>query len=333
MFVALKCAGVKPGDQVLVNAFTLAPVPGAIEHAGAKAVFVECSDGYRMNLDDLERKADCGARVLLLSHMRGHIVDMERVRNICSKHNILLIEDCAHTLGARWNGTHSGRFGEIACFSLQTFKHINAGEGGTLTTDDEDIAAKAILYSGSYMLYDQNGARPQLEVFERHREQIPNYSLRMSELVAAVARPQIELLAERSARWKALYAILAERLDAIPHVSVPARPVEEDPVPSSIQFSMLDINATAIQAVLDRCRKLGVDIKWFGGSTPAGFTSTFEHWRYFAMSDPLPGTRAALAALCDMRIPLSLKDTDCHDIADIVADSIAAVETEGNRKG
>ena len=214
--------------------------------------------------------------------MRGHIVDMTRVQRICKDHGLLLIEDCAHTLGARWDGTPSGRFGDIACFSLQTFKHINAGEGGILVTDDEDIAAQAILYSGSYMLFAQNGARPPLEVFERHRDRIPNFSLRMNELVAAVARPQIDCLEDRARQWKALYAVLAERLAGIPGVRIPARPDAEDFVPSSIQFSLTGLESAAIDATLAHCGRHGVDIKWFGRATPTGFTSTAEHWRYLA---------------------------------------------------
>lgn len=322
MFVALKCAGVNAGDRVLVNAFTLAPVPGAIEHAGAEPVFIECSDGYRMDLDDLERRAACGARVLLMSHMRGHIADMDRASEICAGHDILLIEDCAHTLGASWNGKLSGSFGDIACFSLQTFKHINAGEGGILTTDDEDIAAKAILYSGSYMLYEQNGARPPLEVFERHKEHIPNFSLRMHEVTAAVARPQIKLLKERSAKWNTHYALLARLFTDIPHVEVPRRPDKEDFVPSSIQFSLTGLGPSKIEKCIDACKKRGVNIKWFGGSTPVGFTSTWEHWRYVENRQNLPETRRMLEALCDMRIPLTLTDEDCRVVADILADAV-----------
>ncbi len=322
MFVALKCAGVKAGDRVLVNAFTLAPVPGAIEHAGADPVFVECSDGYRMDLDDLERRADCGARVLLMSHMRGHIADMERVSRICADHGLLLIEDCAHTLGAKWNGKLSGSYGDIACFSLQTFKHINAGEGGILATDDADIAAQAILYSGSYMLFAQNGARPPLDVFERYKEHIPNFSMRMSELTAAVARPQIGLLKERSRQWNTLYAVLEDRFNRIPQVAVPARPDKEAFVPSSIQFSLTGLGSSEIESVIDTCRNQGVDIKWFGGATPVGFTSTWEHWRYVTHQQALPRTRHMLEALCDMRIPLSLTDHDCRVIAGLLADAI-----------
>ncbi len=142
MFVALRCAGVQPGDKVLSNCFTLAPVPGAIAHAGAQPVLVDCTDDLTLDLDDLAHKAAAsGARVLLLSHMRGHIADMDRVLALCRAHGLTLIEDCAHTMGAGWDGRLTGTFGVAGCFSLQSYKHANAGEGGLLVTDDADLAA------------------------------------------------------------------------------------------------------------------------------------------------------------------------------------------------
>ena len=153
MFVALKAAGVKPGDRVLTNSFTLAPVPGAIAHAQAEPVLVDVTDDDLIDLADLEHKiVASGARTLLLSHMRGHICDMDRLVALCSQHQVQLIEDCAHTMGAAWNGRAAGRWGLAGCFSLQSYKHVNAGEGGLLVCDDEDIAAQAVLMSGSYML-------------------------------------------------------------------------------------------------------------------------------------------------------------------------------------
>ena len=89
LYVALKCAGVTSGDLVLSNAFTLAPVPGAIEHAGAKPVFVECGQDFCVDLDDLERQAAATqAKYFLMSHMRGHIADMDRVVAICRRFGI-----------------------------------------------------------------------------------------------------------------------------------------------------------------------------------------------------------------------------------------------------
>ena len=135
MATALRAVGVKPGDKVLTNAFTLAPVPGSIASVGAEPVFVGVTEGLTIDLEDLQTKAD-QADVLLLSHMRGHICDMDRLMQICNAHNIHVVEDCAHTMGATWRGRLSGTDGVVGCYSTQTYKHLNSGEGGLLISDD-----------------------------------------------------------------------------------------------------------------------------------------------------------------------------------------------------
>lgn len=319
MFVALKSVGVGHGDKVLMNAFTLAPVPGAVEHAGAQPVFVEIDETYKINLNDLDKKAaSSGAKVLLLSHMRGHICDMEALMVIAKRHGLTVIEDCAHTMGAKWNGKFTGTFGAIGCFSLQSFKHANAGEGGLLVTDDPDIAAKAILYSGSYMLYAQHKARPGLEYFEKYRGRIPNFSLRMSNLTAAVGRPQIALLAERSAVWNDRYRRLAGGLGRIQNIRIPPRPPKEQYVMSSIQFSVKGRSAAEMERFLDACAARGVFVKWFGRAEPVGFTSVHEHWEYVMEKQNLPQSERVLREVCDMRIPLALPLDSCDTIVAVI---------------
>ena len=175
MTTALRAAGVQPGDPVLSNAFTLAPVPGAIAAVGAVPVYVGVTEDLTIDLDDLQIKAD-QASVLLLSHMRGHICDMDRLMAICDEAGIRVIEDCAHTMGASWNGTPSGRHGIAGCYSCQTYKHVNAGEGGFLVTDDADLAARAIMLSGSYMLFERHLAAPPPEAFTQVKYETPNIS-------------------------------------------------------------------------------------------------------------------------------------------------------------
>lgn len=318
MFLALKALGVKPGDKVLTSSFTLAPVPGAIAHAGASAVLVETRDDYTTDLGDLERKAaSSGARVFLLSHMRGHITDLNAVRDICDRHRIALVEDCAHTMGARWDGQHTGTFGRIGCYSTQTYKHINAGEGGLLVTNDDDVAAQVILMSGCYMMYDQHVLRPSAEVFERWRYLTPNFSMRMSNLAAALLRPQIALLPERGKHWRRIYDDLANAFAAASHVSLPLRDAREDFVPSSIQFS-LDLSPAQIEHFLTECASRGLYIKWFGLRVPTAFTSHFGHWHYLPEQSPMPQSQGVLCQLLDLRTPLSLTPEDCSLIGKIV---------------
>ena len=99
MQIALHACGVGQGDKVLTNAFTLSPVPGAIHAVGAKPVLVETTEDLVIDLDDLAAKADAsGAAWLLLSHMRGHLADMEALTALCEERGLTMIEDCAHTM-------------------------------------------------------------------------------------------------------------------------------------------------------------------------------------------------------------------------------------------
>ena len=321
MFIALKALGVKPGDKVLTSTFTLSPVPGAIAHAGAEAVLVEASSDYMTDMADLERKAaSSGAKVFLLSHMRGHIADLRAMRSVCDKYGIAIVEDCAHTMGAKWDGQHTGTWGRVGCYSAQTYKHINSGEGGLLVTDDDDVAAQAILMSGCYMMYDQHILKPAPEVFERWKYVTPNFSMRMSNLAASLLRPQIGQLADRGRRWNHIYSALAHELCKARYVSVPTRDTQEEFIASSIQFT-LDLTPPQIERFLKECSLRGLYIKWFGTAVPVAFTSNYEHWHYLQSIPDIPNSKAVLNQLMDLRTPLSLTDEDCVLIGQIVAAS------------
>ncbi|MFD1509028.1 DegT/DnrJ/EryC1/StrS family aminotransferase [Lacimonas salitolerans] len=320
---ALRALGVGHGDRVLTNAFTLAPVPGAIASVGAVPVFVGVTEGLVIDLDDLAAKAD-QADVLMLSHMRGHLADMDRLMEICDAAGIRVIEDCAHTMGARWRGRLSGTDGVIGCYSTQTYKHLNSGEGGLLVTDDAQVMARAVMLSGSYMLYGRHLAAPGPEAFDEVRYETPNVSGRMDHLRAAILRPQLARLAAQCDRWNARYRAVEEGVRDTPGLTVVDRPEDEYFVGSSIQFLLLDWAAEKVQEVLRRCAARGVELKWFGGAEPVGFTSRYDSWRY-APSQPMPATDRVLAGLIDMRLPLTFSVEDCRLIARIIRAEAGAV--------
>jgi dTDP-4-amino-4,6-dideoxygalactose transaminase len=304
---AMRAVGVAPGDKVLTNAFTLAPVPGAIVGLGAVPVFVEVTQNLTIDLDDLERQiAATGARTLLLSHMRGHICDMDRLMALCDRAGVTVIEDCAHTMGAAWNGVPSGRHGRVGCYSTQTYKHMNSGEGGLLISDDPEVMARAILLSGSYMLYDRHRAAPPAEVFERVKFDTPNISGRMDNLRAAILRPQLRALRGQCEKWNRLYRVVEAGLENTPGLTLFSRPAAERFVGSSF------------------CAARGVDLKWFGAQEPVAFTSRYDHWRY-AATPALPQTDAVLAGLIDMRLPLTFSTADCELIARIIRAEVSAL--------
>lgn len=320
MALAMRAIGVRPGDKVLSNAFTLAPVPGAIAAVGAQPVFVDTSDALTIDLEDLAAKAD-QAKVLLLSHMRGHICDMDRLMEICNGAGITVVEDCAHTMGAYWGDVPSGRHGVVGCYSTQTYKHMNSGEGGLLVSDDPQVMARATILSGSYMLYGRHPAGPPAEVFAQIRLETPNMSCRMDHLRAAILRPQLARLDQDCAAWTERYQVMENGLEGVRGLTLIARPQAERYVGSSFQFLLADWPVAQVAAVVRDAAAHGVELKWFGADQPVGFTSKYTQWQY-AESAALPGTDRMLAGLLDMRLPLTFSLEDCEMIARILADVV-----------
>lgn len=323
MTTALRACGVGQGDAVLTNAFTLAPVPGAIAAVGACPIYVEVTEDLVIDLDDLAAKID-QASVLLLSHMRGHICDMDALMALCDAHGVTVIEDCAHTMGATWNGVQSGRFGKFGCYSTQTYKHMNSGEGGLLITDDAEAMARAIMLSGSYMLFERHRAAPPPEVFADLKYTTPNISGRMDNLRAAILRPQLSDLQAQCDRWNERYRVVEDGLRDTPGMQLIQRPEKEGFVASSFQFLLLDWGQEAIAKVMSRCAARGVELKWFGGAEPVGFTSRYDSWRY-ADCPKMPKTDRILNGIIDMRLPLTFSLEDCALIARIIRAEVGSV--------
>ncbi len=322
MACAMRALQVKAGDAVLSNAFTLAPVPGSIASLGAKPVFVEVTEDLTIDLAHLEAQAKAtGAKVLLLSHMRGHVGDMDAIMGLCDRLGVRVVEDCAHTMGAKWKGVPSGRHGAIGCYSTQTYKHMNSGEGGFLVTDDAGLAARAVLLSGSYMLYARHRAAPAPEVFEALKLEVPNVSSRMDNLRAAILRPQIAMLDDRRARWRVLYQGMEEGLAGVPGLRLIPRPQHEDYVGSSFQFLLPGWEPARVAGFVAGAAARGVELKWFGAAEPMGFTSRYAHWQY-AEPEALPQTDRVLAGLIDMRLPLTFTRQDVGQIARIIGEEV-----------
>lgn len=326
MQIALRACGFKIGDEILANAYTLAPVPGAIHAAGGKPIFVEIGDDWHIDIDDLRAKAkSSGAKFMMLSHMRGHIADMDAIVEICDEYGVSLIEDCAHTMGAKWKGIRSGNFGRVACFSNQTYKHLNSGEGGFLTTDDDEVAARAIIMTGSYMLYQRHGTPPPEEVFQRVRLETPNMSGRMDNLRAALLRGQLPNLDQNAHRWNERYQTLETGLRKSENLYLPERKQHEEYVGSSIQFQPQNMTASSIPQLVENCAKRGVEIKWFGDAEPKAFTSRYDSWQYIEDMPDLPKTKEVLSRTCDMRVPLTFDLEDCALISHIICEEVDAL--------
>ncbi|MBI6629965.1 DegT/DnrJ/EryC1/StrS family aminotransferase [Pontibaca salina] len=331
LFLSLKALNLPRDARVLIPGFTFAAVPSSVLHADCLPVLCEVGDNYRINLADFEAKLD-DVEAVIISHMRGHTSDMDAIMGLCDARGIPVIEDAAHSLGTTWNGHNIGTIGRIGCFSFQSYKMINAGEGGILITDDADLVARAVIMSGAY---EHNWAKhkgprgenaPALQqAFERWQNRLPLYNLRMSNLAAAVIRPQLPELARRVRDGQANHDHVAARLNAAPHFHVPAPLKPERRAPDSIQFNLVGLSDAQTRALATAAEARGVAVQVFGMSTDNA--RAFWNWQFIPNLPELPQTRAMLMRACDVRLPVTLNRDELDLIADILLDAVA--ETMG----
>jgi len=179
--------------------------------------------------------------------------------------------------------------------------------------------ARAIILSGSYMLYERHGAAPDKEVFKDIRLQTPNYSGRMDNLRAAILRPQLKSLEKNIKRWNERYQLVEKKLKKVVGIELPERSIEESYVGSSIQFRITGISNDDAKAFLEVNKKHGVEIKWFGGDDPNGFTSNHKSWQYVEHQS-LEVSDKILSSLFDLRLPLTFSLEDCSLLSEIIGE-------------
>ncbi|MGB3176816.1 MAG: aminotransferase class I/II-fold pyridoxal phosphate-dependent enzyme [Albidovulum sp.] len=324
LFLALKALNLPRGARVLIPAFTFAAVPSAVVHADCVPVLVEVGADFRIDLEDFHAKLD-RADAVLISHMRGQTSDMDAIMAACSARDLPLIEDAAHSLGTLWSGNKIGTLGKIGCFSFQSYKMVNAGEGGMFITDDPELAARAVIMSGAYEHNWKKHAGLQ-NSFQHWQNRLPLYNMRMQNLSAAVIRPQIPEIDARVAAGRANHDFVAARLNISPFINVPPPLPQETRAPDSLQFNLLrfdqDEKARAFQAA---AAKRGVTVQVFGLSQDNA--RAFWNWQFLDDQPDLPKTRAMLMRACDLRLPTRLKT---EDLELIVTALLEAVEEVGN---
>jgi len=332
LFLSLKALNLPRDARVLIPGFTFAAVPSSIIHADCYPVLCEVKDNYRIDMADFEAKLDQDIAAVIISHMRGHTSDMDAIMALCAARGIPVIEDAAHSLGTVWDGRNIGTIGKIGCFSFQSYKMINAGEGGILITDDADLVARAVIMSGAYEHnwkkhkgpHGDNSDTLQL-AFERWQNQLPLYNLRMSNLSAAVIRPQLPELMRRVEDGRRNHDYVAAKLNASPFLSVPDPLGPEVRAPDSIQFNLVGMDDAQTRAFADAAAAAGVKVQVFGMSTDNA--RAFWNWQFIPDLPELPQTRAMLMRACDVRLPVYLQEDQLDAIAEVLIH--AAAEAAG----
>ena len=282
IFIAMLATGVEQGDKVLTNGFTFTALPSCILRIGCEPVLVECTENFTMDLDDLDKKAANPAPGFVdVAHARK-VCDMDRVVQICEKHGMKLIEDCAHGCGVRYKGRQLGYHGVVTAYSTQSDKVINSGEGGFITTDDDDIAARCLYMSGCYeRRYNKHARMPPQELCEKYMLTMPNLSSRMNEVTAAMMRPLItNLYPERLPRYMERWVLISSVIYSMAgeYVSIPTSGPNVEDVGDHLNFTLKNFTEEENAKFREITTELGVNLGWFTSSVNARFHKNWEKY-------------------------------------------------------
>ncbi|MDA1315806.1 MAG: DegT/DnrJ/EryC1/StrS family aminotransferase [Acidobacteria bacterium] len=186
--VALHAAGIGAGDEVIVPAHSFIATASAVSRVGAIPVFVDIGrETYNISPDRVQEAAGERTKAVIVVHFGGMMLDMDRIAEVAAQANLTVIEDAAHAHGAEWHGKRAGSIGQVATFSFQNSKVMTAGEGGIITTNDAELAARARSFA--------NCGRREGHGWFEHFSLATNY--RMTGFQAAVLKAQLERLPEQ----------------------------------------------------------------------------------------------------------------------------------------
>lgn len=204
--VAVRAAGLGPGDEVIVPAYSFVASATCVMQSGARPVFADI-DPATLNLDaaSAERAITRRTRGMVVVHLAGQPAEMDALGLLARSHDLALIEDAAQAVGAAWRGRPVGTLGSAGCLSLEASKNVACGEGGLLLTNDEALHRRACsLHSG--------GRRPGGPRYEHVRL---GWNYRLPELSAALALSQLRQLEQQQARRERNAALLRRRLSGL----------------------------------------------------------------------------------------------------------------------
>jgi perosamine synthetase len=225
LHLSLIAAGIKPGDEVLCPSLSFIATANAIVHAGAKPVFVDVDlSTYNIDPNYIENAITPRTKAILLVHQVGLPASLTQIRDIASRYGLLVIEDAACAVGAEYKGERIGRpHAAIACFSFHPRKVLTTGEGGMITTADEELAARTRRLRQHGMSVSDLARHSSNKVMTERYDEV-GFNYRMTDLQAAVGLVQLRRLDEMLAKRRAFADRYTARLASLPWLVTPQEP-------------------------------------------------------------------------------------------------------------
>lgn len=218
LHMAVCAVGIEPGDEVITSAFSWTSTATCVLHHNAIPIFIDI-DPITISVDPalIEAAISSHTKAVIVPHLHGLSANMDPILEVCRKHNLIIIEDCCQSHGAKYKGTKVGNMGAAAAFSLNQNKNLSAGEGGFMTTDDDEVFEKAARLWQFGEVYRADGTRD----MNAHGM---GWMYRTAGLPAALGRAQLAKLDHYTDVFQRNARFLSRHLAEIPGVEPPAEP-------------------------------------------------------------------------------------------------------------
>lgn len=231
---ALHCAciaaGIEPGDEVITTPLTFAASANCVLFCGGRPVFADVEeDTYNIDVKDIDRKITSRTKAVIAVDFTGQAVKIEEIKNLCKEHGLIFIEDAAHAIGTKYNGKPVGSLADMTCFSFHPVKSITSGEGGAVTTNNEEYYKKLILCHAHGITKSEEYMEEAPHEGSWYYEQIMlGYNYRMTDFQAALLLNQLDKLKRFKERRKEIIKQYDCAFSDLPEVSLQAEIPEND---------------------------------------------------------------------------------------------------------
>jgi len=216
MFLPLKALGIGPGDEVITVSHTFVASIAVIAQAGAKPILVDVKEDFTIDENQIEKVITEKTKAIIPVHLNGRVCEMDKIMKIAKSHNLIVIEDAAQALGAKYNGKMAGSFGQVGSFSLYPFKVLGCfGDGGIMVTDDANLAEKV-------KLLRDHGQKTKTEIV------CFGFNSRLDNLQAAILNLKFKYVPQYIEKRREIAAIYDRNLSDVKGIKLPPGPGSDE---------------------------------------------------------------------------------------------------------
>lgn len=308
-------AGIQEGDEVITTPMTFAASANCVRYQGGTVVFADINPRtYNIDPDEIEKKITNQTKAIIPVDFTGQPVDLDRILSIAKKHNLIVIEDAAHAIGAKYKGRKIGSISDMTMFSFHPVKHVTTGEGGIITTNNKEYYEKLIQFRSHGITRDKdkliNNHGPWY--YEMH---FLGYNYRMTDIQAALGSSQMDKLVSFVERRKEIATTYNEAFKHIPEITIPYQHEDSD---SSWHLYVIKLNLEQLSA--DRktifetfqCNNIGVNVHYI----PVHLLPYYQELGY--QKGSLPKAEDLYESIITLPLFPAMTDWDVQDVIESV---------------